>query len=82
MTGLAPNVLLFSSTAKRGRCPERAEGVRAVLRALKNFADVQIWAAPSDPHARATSPAFAVEEKRFALYGPLSIATKVENPNG
>ncbi len=82
MTGLAPNLFLFSSTAKPGRCPERAEGVRAVLRALKTLVNIKVWAAPSDPHARATSPPTAVEEKRFAFYGPLSIAIKVEKING
>jgi len=43
------------------------EGVRAVERAdkiLHDFAhDSAPWVAPSEPHARPTSPAKAVEEK-------------------
>ena len=58
------------STAARGRCCSvaEAEGVRAVLRAKKDSACVEIWAAPSDLRfAPATSPAKAVEESVTSL---------------
>jgi len=62
---LKPNI--NPSTVKRGRCHEVTEGVRAVERAdkiLHDFAhDSAPWVAPSEPHARPTSPAKAVEEK-------------------